>query len=78
MELNHYGLRVWKHKNSKILFAHKFYKWVRRICVIQEDGDNRQIIETHWEENFNWDNWVVVTPEEYAKVKRQYKEIYND
>ncbi len=76
--LNDLGRRVWKHKASKILFAEQAYSWVDSVVIIQEDGDNRQLIEIRHPTFITSDNWVPMTQEEYAKVTRQYKEIYDE
>ena len=80
MELNEFGKRVWKHKCSKILFAEQSYGWVRRVSIIQEDGNHRRVIEQYNLTDFERlsDNWEPMTKEEHDSVERQYKEIYNE
>ena len=66
MELNEFGLRVWKHKTNKRLFLRQDYRWVDRLSLIDET-EGRQHVDSVWEP---------MTVNEYEKVTSKYQEIY--
>ena len=66
MELNEFGLRVWKHKTNKRLFLRQDYRWVDRLSLIDET-EGRQHVDSVWEP---------MTIKEYEKVTSKYQEIY--
>ncbi len=75
MELNQFGLRVWKHKTNKRLFLQKSYSWVDRLTLIDET-EGRQIIMDFKASDFDYDVWTPMSKEEFDSVKSKYKEIY--
>lgn len=75
MELNEYGMRVWKHKTNKRLFLQQSYSWVDRLTLIDET-EGRQIIIDFKVSTFDFYAWTPMSKEEYDSVKSVYKEIY--
>ena len=75
MELNEYGMRVWKHKTNKRLFLQQSYSWVDRLTLIDET-EGRQIIMDFKVSTFDFYAWTPMSKEEYDSVKSVYKEIY--
>lgn len=69
------GLAIWKHKYSKNLFAYCPYPIYNRIIVLEELTSRTVLADTTIDE-FNFSDWIPVNVEEYKKVKRFYKEIY--
>jgi hypothetical protein len=45
MELNEYGLKVWKHKTNKRLFLQQSYRWKDNLLLLDET-EGRQIVDT--------------------------------
>jgi hypothetical protein len=75
--LNEFGLLIWKHKTNKRLFLHRYYYWVDRVTLIDEDSDSgRQIIQDFKHSTFNYLPWELISKEEEQKVKNSYIEIY--
>ena len=75
MELNEFGLRVWKHKTNKRLFLQKSYSWVDRLTLIDET-EGRQIIMDFKASDFDYGAWTPMNKEEFDSVASKYKEIY--
>lgn len=75
MELNEFGLRVWKHKTNKRLFLHQSYRWKDDVLLIDET-EGRQIIDYFKASTFDYDAWEPMTQEEYNSVVSYYKEIW--
>ncbi len=59
MELNEYGMRVWKHKTNKRLFLQQSYSWVDRLTLIDET-EGRQIIMDFKVSTFDFYAWTPV------------------
>lgn len=76
MELNEFGLKVWKHKTNKRLFLQQSYRWKDDLLLIDET-EGRQIIQSFKASTFDYDAWVPMVLEEYNKIKYEFKEIYN-
>ncbi len=76
IELNKYGLAVWKHKDNKNLFVQRSYNWCDKVIVLDESGEERLVIDGTQYSTFDFSDWIPVTAEEYKKVKRFYKDIY--
>ena len=75
IELNEYGLAVWKNKKNKNLFAQRSYNWVDRIIVLDESQGQRIIEDTRFS-TFDFSEWIPMTLEEYGRVKACFNEIY--
>lgn len=75
MELNEFGLRVWKHKTNKRLFLQQSYRWKDDVLLIDET-EGRQIIDYFKASTFDYDAWEPMTIEEYNSVVSYYKEIW--
>lgn len=75
IELNEFGMLVFKHKTNKRLFLQRTYRWVDDIALIDETED-RQHIDSWKYSTFNLDAWTPMTVEEYSRVKSKYREIY--
>ena len=75
IELNEYGLLVFKHKTNKRLFLQRSYRWVDRITLIDET-EGRDIVMDFKFSQFDFYAWTPMTLEEYSKVKSNFKEIY--
>lgn len=75
MELNEFGLRVWKHKTNKRLFLEQSYHWVDRLTMIDET-ETRNVVMEFKCSTFDFYAWSPMTLEEYNSVKSQYKEIW--
>ena len=76
IELNEFGLKVWKHKTNKRLFLEQSYRWVDDLVLIDET-EERQIICSFKASTFDYGSWSPMTVSEYNKVENKYKEIYN-
>lgn len=77
IELNDFGLAVFKHKTNKRLFLHREYSWVDRITLLDET-EGRQIIDDYKFSTYDLSAWEAMTRDEYSKVKHKYKEIYEE
>ena len=75
IELNEFGLAVWKHKTNKRLFLQQSYRWKDSLLLLDETK-GRQIVDSFKASTFNYDAWEPMTTEEYSKVKRKFIEIY--
>ncbi len=75
MELNEYGLKVWKHKTNKRLFLQQSYRWKDNLALL-DDTEGRQIIDTFKASTFDYSDWNSMTQEEYDSVKSKFAEIY--
>lgn len=75
MELDEFGLRVWKHKTNKRLFLQQSYRWKDDVLLIDET-EGRQIIDYFKASTFDYDTWEPMTIEEYNSVVSYYKEIW--
>lgn len=75
IELDEFGLQVWKHKTNKRLFLHQSYKWVDNLTLLDETED-RQLIDNYKASTYDFSNWIPMTKEEFSKVKSKYKDIY--
>jgi hypothetical protein len=75
MELNEFGLRVWKHKTNKRLFLQQSYRWKDDVLLIDET-EGRQIIDYFKASTFDYDAWEPMTQEEFNSVVSYYKEIW--
>jgi hypothetical protein len=77
INLNEFGMAVWRHKTKKYLFAERSYSWCDRIVLIDEsDLTHRRIVDDTKFSTFDFTDWVPMTTEEYAKVKSYYYEAY--
>lgn len=77
IELNEHGLLVFKHKTNQRLFLQRSYRWVDRLTLIDET-DGRLVIDSYKYSTYDFESWEPMTVEEYSRVKRNFKEIYND
>lgn len=75
MELDEFGLRVWKHKTNKRLFLQQSYRWKDDVLLIDET-EGRQIIDYFKASTFDYDAWEPMTQEEFNSVVSDYKEIW--
>jgi hypothetical protein len=76
MELNEFGLRVWKHKTNKRLFLQQSYSWKDNLMLLDET-EGRQIVDNYKASTYDFSAWTPMTKEEFDSVKSYYKEIYN-
>lgn len=76
IELNKYGMAVWRHKDNKNLFVERSYNWCDRVTVLNEI-DRRVINDTEFS-TFDFTDWIPVTVEEFKKVKQYFKDIYDN
>lgn len=76
IELNEYGAAVWRHNENRAMFVLRSYRWVDLVIVLDEVEEARNVIATAPFSTFDFSFWVPVTVEEFAKVKRCFKEIY--
>ena len=75
MELNEFGMRVWKHKTNRRLFLQQSYRWVDRLTLIDET-EGRQIVDCFDASTFDYSAWTPMSKHEFDSVKSCYKEIY--
>lgn len=75
-ELDNNGLLVFKHKTNKRLFLQRSYRWVDKLDLIDET-EGRQHIMSFPSASTDISAWELVTKEEYKKVRRHYKDIYD-
>lgn len=75
MELNEYGMRVWKHKTNKRLFLQQSYRWKDSLTLLDETED-RQIIDRFVASTFDFSVWEPMTQQEYDSVKSKYREVW--
>lgn len=76
IELDEYGMAVWKHKTNKNLFVQRSYSWCDRVIVLDETT-NRSIVDDTKFSTFDFTDWTPMTKEEYLSVKSNFKEIYD-
>jgi hypothetical protein len=77
IKLNDNGMSVWCHNTNKNLFAERSYEWVDRLIIIDET-ENRSLVDDVQFSTFDFSEWTPMTLDQYLKVERNYKEIYND
>lgn len=75
IELNEYGQAIWRHRTNKLLFAERSYRWCDRIVTIDETEDRRIVADNQFS-SFDLSDWIPVTMEEFAKIKNNYKEVW--
>lgn len=75
MELNEFGLRVWKHKTNKRLFLEQSYRWVDSLVLLDET-EERQVVDSFQASTFNYGVWEPMTPDEFKLAKGKYRDIY--
>ena len=77
--LNDFGLQVWRHKTNKDLFISTPYSWVDCYSMVDE-SEGRQVVATFSSVAFKEleHAFTPVTPEEYTKVKRAFKDMYDE
>lgn len=75
IELNELGLAVWKHKTNKRLFLQQSYRWKDSLILLDET-EGRHIVDIFKASTFNYDDWEPMAVDEYSKVVRKFKEIY--
>lgn len=76
VELNEYGLAVWKHKTNKRLFLFQSYRW-KDILHLLDETEDRQLIDSFKASTYDYGAWESVTIEEFTKVKSKYRDIYD-
>jgi len=76
IELNEFGLAIWRHKTNPNLFVERSYRWCDRVVIIDETVSRRIIEDTRFS-NFDFSEWLPIKTEEFQKVKNNYKEIYS-
>mgnify|MGYP001436906370 CR=1 FL=1 len=77
IRLNEYGDAVWRHKSDKNLFVERSYEWCDRVIVLNETEGRRVVDDTAYS-TFDFTDWIPVTKSEMAKVKANFKEIYDE
>lgn len=77
IKLDEFGLAVWRHRTNKVLFVMCSYEWCDRVIVLDETKGCRVIDDTRFT-TFDFTDWIPMTKEEYARVKSNFKEIYED
>lgn len=77
IELNEFGMAVWRHKQNKTLFAERSYRWCDRVIVLDESKGRLVVDDTQFS-TFDFSEWIPMTVEEYKRVKACYKEIYEE
>lgn len=75
IELNEWGLAVWRHSTNKNLFVERPYRWCDATVTLNE-SDGRRVVGQAPFSSFDFTDWISVTVEEFKKVKRKFKEIY--
>lgn len=75
MELNEYGLKVWKHKTNKRLFLQQSYRWKDELVLLDET-EGRQVVDSFKASTFYFGAWAPMTQVEYDSVQRKFVEIY--
>lgn len=75
LELDDFGLLVFKHKTNKRLFLMRSYSWVDRLILLDET-DGRSIVDDFKFSTFDLSVWEPVTKKEYRKVKEKFTDIY--
>lgn len=75
MELDSFGLKVWKHKTNKRMFLEQPYRW-KDIVFLIDETEGRQIIDYFTASSFDYGGWEPMTLAEYETVVSNYKEIY--
>ena len=76
IELNEYGLAVWKHKTNKRLFLQQSYRWKDNLILLDETED-RQVIDLFKASIYDYGAWEPMTVKEFTKVKSKYRDIYD-
>ena len=76
IELNEYGMAVWRHKTNKNLFVERSYSWCDVVTTLDET-EGRRVMDVGKFSTFDFTDWIPVTVEEFKKVKMKFNEIYN-
>lgn len=76
--LNQFGKQVWRNKKDKNLFAERPYKSHLVASIIDESNDDRLHTGYIPLKDLRGDDWIPMTVDEYSKVKRSYREIYEN
>lgn len=64
IELNEFGLAIWRHKENKNLSIERHYNWCDRVIVL----DERRVINDTTFNGFDFTDWIPVTVEEYKTL----------
>lgn len=76
IKLDENGMAVWRHKTNQNLFVERTYEWCNRVIILDE-SEEREVIDDLEFSTFDFSDWTPMTVEEYQRVKRKYKEIYD-
>lgn len=79
VQLNQYGLAVWRHRYIKNLFAIREYNDKDSVLFLSEDM-GRLVVGTakltEWAGKDIFEEWISLFPHEYDRVKTKYSDIY--
>ena len=73
--LDVYGLLVFQNKKNKFLFATRAYRNIDRVLFIDETRGLREYAGEGKYSEFNHDEWIPITKDEYEMIKFSYGEI---
>ncbi len=74
IEVNEHGRLVFRNKTNNDLFAHKPYRWVDRIIVIDEASNRKLVLDTKYS-TFDLTDWEPISKEDYDKVVCNFTEL---
>jgi hypothetical protein len=74
--LNQFGKQVWRNLKDPNLFAERPYKSHLVASIIDESNDDRLHCGYIPLKDLKKDEWVAMTVDEYNRVTRRYKEVY--
>ena len=77
MELDEFGKKVWKHKTNKRMFLEQSYNWKERLTLIEEFGDERNVVMQFNTAGFDFSAWTPMSQSEFDSIRSYYREIYN-
>ena len=75
--LNGFGLAMWRHKDDKTKFVVREFDWRDRVLVLEEVDEDRTVVVAQRFSTFNFSNWIPVSVDEFKKIKRFCKDIYD-
>jgi len=73
--LDEYGQLAFQNKENPYKFAHRAYHWVDRVMFTDETRWMRESAGQGKFSEFNTNEWIPITKEEYAHIHRGFREV---
>ena len=73
--LDQWGQLAFQNKKYPYKFAHRAYHWVNRIIFTDESDWTRKSVGQSKFSEFNFDDWIPITKEEYSFIRSLFREV---